>query len=80
MFQVLDNGKPADSSEYPSLKGHGWNNSIFQFFEAAEAYAMLWLGKYSACAPDVPDKKIDYTGCGDTIEIKSLQGIQNDTI
>ncbi len=67
MFQVLDNDKPAE------LKGSKlWNNSIFQFFEEAQEYAECYCGEFGTCAPKRPNQKVDYSGYGDTIEIKSL--------
>ena len=67
MFQVLDNGKPAE------LKGSKlWSDSIFQFFEEAQEYAEYYMAEFGTCAPKRPDKKVDYSGRGDTIEIKSL--------
>ena len=46
-FQVFDCGKPADSKNVPSLKGiKCWENAIFNSFNEAESYALLWLDQY----------------------------------
>lgn len=68
MFQVLDNGKPAEME-----RSILWGDSIFQYFEQAYRYAKRWIGPGTEdCVPNRPDKKADYSGHGDTIEIKSL--------
>lgn len=71
VYQVLENGKPADSKSYPKLANLGWDNSTFESFEAALAYALKWLGCY---APKTLEVGIpyDYSGYGDTIEIKKV--------
>ncbi len=69
MFQVLDDGKPAESRL--SIL---WTNSIFQHFEDAHKYAKRWVGLgYEDCVPDKPDKKVDYSGRGNIIEIQELK-------
>ncbi len=71
MFQVFDNDKPAEMK-----RSTLWANSVFQHFEDAHKYARRWIGPgREDCVPDKPDKKVDYSGYGDTIEIKTLEGI-----
>lgn len=68
MFQVLDNGKPAEMRNSDM-----WGDSIFQHFHQAQTYVRRWLGSsFYHCVPQRPDQKIDYSGYGDIIEIKSL--------
>lgn len=72
MFQVLDNGRPADMIEHPILKNHMWATSIFNTFDEAQIYAQCWLGIFRACAPYKPNTKTKYNGMGDTIEIREF--------
>lgn len=73
MFQVFDNGKPADEDGFPKLKEHGWETSKFETFAEAEKYALHWLGQW-APEPGVLQLNIpyDYNGYGDTILIKDI--------
>lgn len=68
MFQVLENGKAAEMKDTVL-----WANSIFQHFHQAQAYVQRWVGPIGeSFVPNRPDQKIDYSGYGDMIEIKSL--------
>jgi hypothetical protein len=42
MYQVFDCGKPADCEHFKVRPS--WNNSCFNTFEEAQAYALNWLG------------------------------------
>ncbi len=68
MYIVLDHGKPATWVRYSR-----WSNSSFDTQEKARAYALDWLGPYSA------EQSIeqflagfDYSGHGDIIQIKKV--------
>lgn len=41
MYQVLENGIPADCFNYPTVH-KSWNKSIFSSFEEANQYAYYW--------------------------------------
>ena len=71
MFRVLDGGKPADCQHHKVDKS--WAVSLFDTFEAAEEYALNWLGIYG------PGKGVlklntphDYSGYGDCVEIREV--------
>lgn len=77
MFIVTDNGNPANENGFPRLKGHGWTQGTFTTWEAAVKYARNWLGEYDVLPalleeqkPDDEQFSVDYSGCGDVIEIK----------
>ena len=42
MFQVFEDGKPADTQGYPIVRGSCWENSKFETFDEAVEYAHLW--------------------------------------
>jgi hypothetical protein len=47
MFQVFENGLPADNTFYKALAhDERWNDSKFHTFEAAVFYANAWLGDW----------------------------------
>ena len=71
---VLESGIPADRTNYPHLSP-GWDKAIFETEEEARKYARIWL--YKAGLKDLVEKleinqAYDYTGFGDTIEIRSI--------
>lgn len=68
MYQVLDNGRPA---EYPRARNLIWGNSKFEHFLQAVDYARNWCGHWNINLPEqmVEAVKYDYNGYGDTIEI-----------
>lgn len=71
-YQVFDNNKPADCHNHKVHKS--WNNSIFDSFEDAVKYARHWLGNQFDCISDDWDgKELEYSGCGDKIEIKEIK-------
>lgn len=43
MFEVRENGRPADSKNFDVHPS--WNNARFQSLDEAQAYAEKWLGK-----------------------------------
>lgn len=67
-FQVFDTGKPA---QFPYCEvSEEWDNSIFNTFSSAKEYALRWIGYREVdLKPDVP---FDYSGLGDTIEIRTI--------
>jgi hypothetical protein len=70
MFTVYDSNKPAkypDHSVDPS-----WHTASFKTMTEAVAHAKNWLGRtYEGVLPKFWDGTlIDYSGCGDTIEIR----------
>lgn len=73
MFQVFDNGKPADRV---GCKVHdSWNKSSYDTLEEAREYVKMWLGKTWALSADVVLQvgvPVDYTGFGDYIEIREV--------
>jgi hypothetical protein len=71
MFQVFDNEKPADCEHHNVNKS--WSCSIFSSFKEARVYAKNWLGgSFEELAPKKPNVKINYSGYGDTIEIREV--------
>jgi hypothetical protein len=76
MFQVFDNDKTADRNGFPRLKNDCWDNSKFETFGEAEAYAIKWLGEW---APDPGTLKVGvyyhYSGYGDMLVIQDLSQI-----
>lgn len=66
-YQVLDNGRPADSKNQNLRVDYGWDNSIFTTLNEAVDYAASYFYPYPA-----PKKveKIDYSGYGDMAEIR----------
>ena len=66
-YQVLDNNKPA---QYPYCNvSPSWNKSIYDSWEEAHEYAQKWLGDFAGCELK-PNEPYNYSGAGDTIEIK----------
>lgn len=69
-YQVLDGNKPA---QFPNHQVHeSWNNSIFNTYVEALNYAHKWLGEYSPGRVFQLNKKYDYSGYGDYIQIIKL--------
>lgn len=42
MYQVFQDGIPADSTGYPNIRGACWTTSIFDDYQKAVEYAHLW--------------------------------------
>jgi len=59
LFQVFQNGKPADCFGYPEMD-KSWNNSTFQTKREAEIYAFHWAYPYSneECEKNAPEMEI----------------------
>lgn len=71
MFNVYDNGKPASTAGQKVLTpGNGWDNHSFHTFEKAVEYAKLYLGEYDCLPANWDGLSYDYSGYGDTIEIR----------
>ena len=67
-YCVYDNGKPA---RYPDCKvDDSWDNNVFFTFDEAFAYARNWLGEWDMLPSDWNGSSLDYSGAGDTIEIR----------
>lgn len=68
---MFDNNRPADSSGYPDIKSLWWSTSTFLTFEEALEYAEQW-----APTDVIPTgwngQPIDYSGHGDTLEIREV--------
>jgi len=71
MFQVFCNNKPADTKGFPNLTKECWANSTFSTFEEAHDYAVSWLGHFEVGDMEL-GKVYDYSGYGDTIEIREV--------
>lgn len=72
-YQVLEGGKPADESYLrPSLKGLGWDISIFDTFEEALVYANKWLRGFGP-QKLIINTPLDYSGYGSMIEIREVK-------
>lgn len=71
MFQVLDNGRLA---QYPDCDvDKSWSNATFDSNLEAILYARKWLGKayhFVLNKNFVLNTPVDYSGYGDTIEIR----------
>ena len=70
MYQVLDNGKPADC--FHCNVHESWNKSTYSTFEEALEYARDWLGRYGIGVVLKPNTPWDYSGYGDIIEIREV--------
>lgn len=74
MYEVLDNGYPANYKGYPFLEGKGWDVSEFETLNEAREYLKHWLGVY--CPNNVhkiqADEKVFYNGMGDWVEIRTV--------
>ena len=56
-FQVYQDGIPADSNSRQYIKnGKGWDNSVFDTFEEANIYAVLWARPYDLQMAQVASK------------------------
>jgi len=73
-YAVFDEDRPASSKGFPELENKGWDNHIFNTFEDAEAYALIWLGRVLSPGKGVLklNTKYVYDGYGDHIEIRSV--------
>ena len=71
MYQVFDNGQPADYGHYDVPKS--WGSSKFKIYQQAEDYARKWLGDFYSGVTLKPNKRIDYSGYGDYIEIREIK-------
>lgn len=69
-YEVYDNGRLA-GHPYHNVSSV-WTHPICKTFEQAQEWAKKWLGQYASLVPMYPDEKMDYSGCGDTIEIRSI--------
>lgn len=70
-YEVYDNGKPADHLHQDVCDS--WEHPDCETFEEAQRYCKEWLGNYSSLCPTEPNKVIDYSGAGDTIEIRKIK-------
>jgi hypothetical protein len=71
MFQVLDNGKPADC--FHCGVHESWNKSSYPTLKEAKFYALRWLGDFCYCIkPDWNGSPVNYDGYGDMIEIREV--------
>lgn len=75
-FQVLDNGRAADCTGFPTLHP-SWESSIFDSLEEAQQYAAKWVS-YPYPVPEssfgyLPNQPYDYSGYGDMIMIKVIE-------
>lgn len=78
-YQVLDNNKPADYKHHKV--SHCWKQSTYSNFNDALMYARKWLGLALGGSYDgktgitlEPNQPYDYSGYGDTIEIREIGG------
>lgn len=78
MFQVLENGKPANHQSFPKVHP-SWNKAEWETFEQAKIYAWKWLGDCAGGSNDGTDgvelklnTPYDYSGYGDIIEIREI--------
>lgn len=74
MFQVFDNGKPADCWNQKSLGDgeNGWTTSAFDTLDDAQEYATRYLGIYNPGRSLEVGEKYDYSGYGDILEIREV--------
>jgi hypothetical protein len=70
MYQVFDNGKPADC--FHCNVHESWNNSVYDTFEKALEYANKWLGFFGSGVVLKLNTPWDYSGYGDMIEIREV--------
>ena len=67
-FVVYDNNKFA---KYPECNVHpSWSQCSYDTFEEALDYARRWLGMYGGGVVLKVNEPWDYSGYGDTIEIR----------
>ena len=70
-YEVYDNGKLAG---YPYRNvNSSWIQPPLMTFEQAQEYAKQWLGQHASLVPMYPDEKVDYSGNGDFIEIRTIK-------
>ncbi len=50
-----------------------WEHPVCKDFESARDYAKEWLGTWSNFCPNKVNEVNDYSGCGDTIEIREVE-------
>lgn len=70
MYQVMENGKPCDSTGFAWAKS--WQCSKFNTFEDALNYAKHWLGQFDTIPSDWDGSPYDYSGDGDFIKISMV--------
>jgi len=72
MYQVFDNGKPADCLHHDVAPC--WSRSKFETFGEANTYANKWLGFDRAIGIILNlDEDWDYSGYGDMICIRIVE-------
>lgn len=69
-FQVFDNNRPADCRH--CAVGKDWNKSCYPTFKEAYAYAEQWLGDTYKLPDNWDGSPFNYSGYGDTIEIRKV--------
>jgi len=70
MYFVYDNDRLADCSEIKVDKS--WIHPVCVTFKDAQMYAKKWLGAYDMMVPTTPNTIVQYSGYGDTIEIREV--------
>jgi hypothetical protein len=66
IYAVYDCERPAAADPSSVWGFYQWST-----FEEAREYAVAWLGQWAEVIPNNWDgKSVDYSGCGDTIEIR----------
>lgn len=68
MFKVFDNGELADHHFHNV--DQSWTHPFCLTFHQAQEYCRNWLGIYAFFCPEKPNHPVDYSGCGDVIEIR----------
>jgi hypothetical protein len=79
-YHVLESGKPATyeicSRSLPNMSEEfekTWTSNVFESLADAQKYARAWCGIYYPKNEDLKvGEKIDFSGYGDTIEIKEF--------
>jgi hypothetical protein len=71
MWQVLDNNKPAKGWRLDK-DDEDIGRYEFDSFEEAHDYAVNWLGRWGSGLRFQPNTEYDYSGYGDTIQIKKI--------
>jgi len=59
-----------DSGKYARQSSGGWDRCHYDSMYEAICYARHWLGDVSSIPDDWDGKSINYSGYGDTIEIR----------
>jgi hypothetical protein len=71
-WQVLDNNKPAKGLTFDP-HDEDWGKHEFESFEDAHNYAVNWLGRWGYGLKFQPNTIYDYSGYGDTLQIKEVK-------